>query len=148
MTDKLSLKQVQVIALSILLLTGAWSCDLDGKYKNEKVQLERLTKYLETFNEELDKSSKRINAGRAIIEFIRDYKSIKEDIDKIVQTYPGLLTSAGVTNAPKELKPYFDKVTDSLKLMKAILEGKKARFGGTKDFLSLIDELKEVMYYY
>ncbi len=148
MQSGFNIKRWTAIIPVILILTVSWGCGKGGKYKNDIVQLDRLIKYLGTLSNDLAKASKRINAGRAIIDFIRAYKFIKPDIDKMIDTYPGLLMSTGVENPPEELKPYFKNVTESLAQMKIILDGKKSRFGGNKDFLKVVDELREIMYYY
>ena len=145
---RFQLNGLPVILAITILLSGLWGCDVESKYKNDILQLERLSKYADTLSEDLGKATKRINAGRAIIDFIRAYRFIKPDIDKMIKTYPGLLKSSGVENPPEELKPYFKNVTESLNRMKVILDGKKARFGGNKDFLKVVFELKEIMYYY
>jgi hypothetical protein len=46
------------------------------------------------------------------------------------------------------LKPYFKKAAQSMVRFRAVMDGKSARFGGDKDLMKIIGELKEVMFYY
>lgn len=143
------MKRLGIYVLSVILLFGVAGCDKkEKKYITEPVTLETLAKQLDSFRKEMEAVNNRTTFGKAIVDFLRDFKGIKPDLNTIEERWPQVLTTTGPENPPEELKPYFKKVSESLSMMRAVLDGKVSRFGGNEDVRKIMRELREVMYYY
>ncbi len=142
------MKRIVLAVLTVLLAAGMWTCKKESKYPNETNMLDQLVKITESLTRKLDRAKNRVSIGKAVTDFVEEYKRLKADMDKLLEKYPDLRLIGAEKNAPKELKPYFKRVAESLARMRVVLDGKASRFGRDKTLLKIIDELKEVMYYY
>jgi hypothetical protein len=135
-----------LIGLSVLSMMG---CEKKGsKYTEEKQTLEYLIKITDKFTSELDVIGNRIAIGRAIVEYMTEIKRIKPRLYQLEKLCPEFKTTYGYKNAPKELRPLFKQVGESLAHMKVVVEGKVAKFSQDKDLGKMYQELKEVLFYY
>lgn len=143
------MKRLGFFVFVLVLLSGLWACDSSkNKYLTEITALETLVKQLDVLRGELDATNNRTTFGKSIVDFLREYKRLKPELNTIRDRWPEFLTTTGPENPPEELKPYFKKVSNALAMMKIVLDGKAARFGGNEDVRKIVRELREVMYYY
>jgi hypothetical protein len=142
--------KISFILLSTLIIFGLFSnCSTkENKYLNEIATIEQFCKLTDNLTRGLEASTKRVGVGKVIVDFIREYKRLKPDMGKLESRYPELKITGGEKTAPNELKPYFKKAANSLARLRAVLDGKAARFGGDQDLMKIMRELKEVLYYY
>jgi len=137
---------ITIIAISFILTI---SCQVKReKYFEEKKTLEELIHSTNLFIKELDRTDNRIAIGRAVVQYTEEIKRLKKDLWNLEKLCPDYLMDSGYKQAPAELRPLFKSFYNALKRLKAITEGKRAKFSQDKNLIKIFDELKEALYYY
>jgi len=142
------MKALVFFLLTSILLVSTPACQKESKYAAEISTVQEATKLFRSVGKDLDKMTNRVNFGKALINFVLEYKRLRPELLALEDKFPNLQKNDGENTVPADLKPYVIELQESQRYFRTVMNGKMVKWRRDEELNKIINDVKDLYYFY